>query len=323
MVESFHRGAAAVTDVQGNLVASFGDVNRPIYPRSAIKPLQALVLAESGALEHYKLGGEEIALACASHSGESYHVESVRKWLQRLGLDESALECGAHYPIHRESRIKMEREGVEATAIHNNCSGKHTGFISVACFSGEPVAGYIQREHPVQQRVLNTLEEVTEESISESPAGLDGCGVPVVGMSLHGVAKGFSRLAAHQFESDKRRDAARVICDAMAKFPHFVGGTGRFCSFVPTATDGQVLIKTGAEGVYAGLALGEKPLGFALKIDDGSRRASEVVMSWLVTKFCSLETNTISRFQSWTQPKVMTVAKQPAGIVRPSLDIEV
>ena len=97
---------------------------------------------------------------------------------------ESALECGAHYPIHRESRIKMEREGVEATAIHNNCSGKHTGFISVACFSGEPVAGYIQCEHPVQQRVLNTLEEVTEESVSESPAGLDGCGVPVVGMSF-------------------------------------------------------------------------------------------------------------------------------------------
>ena len=233
MVESFHRGAAAVVDAQGNLVASFGDVNRPIYPRSAIKPLQALVLAESGALEHYKLGGQEIALACASHSGESYHVESVRKWLQRLGLDESALECGAHYPIHRESRIKMERERVEATAIHNNCSGKHAGYISVACFSREPVAGYIQREHPVQQRVLNTLEEVTEESISESPAGLDGCGVPVVGMSLHGVAKGFSRLAAHQFESDKRRDAARAICDAMAKFPHLVGGTGRFCTFVP------------------------------------------------------------------------------------------
>lgn len=320
MVESFHRGAAAVTDPSGSLIASFGDVSRPIYPRSAIKPLQAIVLAESGALEHYQLGEEEVALACASHSGESGHIEGVRKWLAKLDLDENVLECGAHYPTHRGTRIKMTREGVRATAIHNNCSGKHTGFISVACFSHEPVAGYIQREHPVQQRVLTVLEEVAEEAVKESPAGLDGCGIPVVGMSLQGVARAFARFAANQFESNKRREAVQFICKSMAKNPHLVGGTDRFCTFVPSITDGQVLIKVGAEGVYAGLALGEKPLGFALKIDDGSRRASEVAMSWLVTKFCSLETNKISQFQSWTQPQVMTVAKRPAGIVRPCLD---
>lgn len=322
MVESFHRGAAAVADAQGNLVASFGDVNRPVYPRSAIKPLQAIVLAESGAADHYKLGGEEIALACASHSGESCHTEGVRSWLEKLGLDESALECGAHYPAHRDTRIRMTREGVRATAIHNNCSGKHAGFISAACFSREPVAGYTQREHPVQQRVLGTLEEVTEESVSESPAGLDGCGIPVVGMSLHGVARGFSSLAAGRFASTRRRDAVRLICDSMAKYPHLVGGTDRFCTFVPTVTNGQVLIKVGAEGVYAGLALGEYPRGFALKIDDGSRRAAEVAMGWLVTTFCSLEASRISQFQSWIQPQVTTVAKRPAGIVRPCLELE-
>ncbi len=318
MVESFHRGAAAVADSEGREIASFGDIENPIYPRSAIKPLQAFVLAESGALEHYGLGAEHVALACASHSSEPRHTDGVREWLNRLGLDESVLECGSHYPAHRETRIAMTRNSVSATAVHNNCSGKHAGFISVACHRGEPVSGYINRDHPVQQRVLQVISELTGESVTAAPAGLDGCGIPVAGITLRGIARAFAAFAGGHFNSAKRREAADRICRSMAKHPELVGGTGRLCTEAPLATDGRVLIKVGAEGVYAGLAMGPNPIGFALKIDDGTRRAAEVAVCWLIKKFCHLQTAEIDRLRPWLQPEVRTVAKRPAGVIRPA-----
>jgi len=322
MVESVHRGAAVVVDGRGGTIAEFGNVARPIYPRSAIKPLQALVLVESGALEHFQFGLKEIALACASHSGEACHTEGVRHWLHRLGLDETALECGIHYPAHRETRISMTRDAVKATALHNNCSGKHAGFISVARYAGEPVAGYIERDHPVQQRVLQVMQELTAEAVDVGPAGLDGCGMPVVGISLHGIATAFAARAASQFTSAKRRQAASRIRKAITEHPELVGGTNRLCTLVPKATCGRVLVKVGAEGVYAGLVLGDNPFGIALKIDDGSRRAAEVAMTWLIKRFGRLQCTELNLLEPWMQPTIMTVAKRPAGIIRPASSIE-
>ncbi len=316
MVESFHRGAAVVIDAKGRDMASFGNVTRLVYPRSAIKPLQALSLVESGALERFGLDAEHIALACASHSGELQHTDRIRQWLLRLGLEETVLECGAHYPIHRETRLAMIREDAAATAVHNNCSGKHAGFITVACHKNEPVEGYIRRDHPVQRRVLKVLQELTGESLTVAPSGLDGCGVPVAGMSLRGIARAFGLLASGHFASKSRSSAAERICQAMAQYPELVGGTGRLCTAIPVATDGKVLVKVGAEGVYAGLTGGANPRGFALKVDDGSRRAAEVAVCWLVTKYGHLNAAEIDRLRSWLQPKVTTVAKRPAGVIR-------
>ena len=321
MVESFHRGAAVVVDTKGREIAAFGDIERLIYPRSAIKPLQAIVLVESGALEHFGLGATEIALACASHSGEAIHTEGVRRWLNHLSLDETVLECGTHYPTHRNTRISLTRDGINATPAHNNCSGKHAGFITVACHRGDQVAGYIEREHPVQQRVLDVLERVTEETVTTAPAGLDGCGIPVAGMSLKGIARAFASLGGKKFSSAHRSEAADRICQAMAKYPEIVGGTGRLCTAVPLATKRRVLVKVGAEGVYTGLAMGSNPIGFALKIDDGSRRAAEVALTWLIVKFCGLTTAELDQMQPWLQPEVRTVANRLAGIIRPSADL--
>ena len=321
MVESFHRGAAAVFDANGRNIAGFGDIDRPIYPRSAIKPLQAFVLVESGALEHYRLGLPELALACASHSGESCHTDGIRQWLDRLGLNETALECGAHYPAHRDTRIAMTRNDVKAGAIHNNCSGKHTGFLSVACHAGEPVAGYIERNHPVQQRVLRMLQDLSGAPVDTAPAGFDGCGIPVVGMSLQAIAGAFAALAAANFASAKRRVAAGQICEAMANYPNLVGGTDRLCTYIPVETKGQVLIKVGAEGVYAGMVMGDKPLGMALKIDDGSRRAAEVAMTWLIKEFSQLEGAQIEKLNTQLRPEIKTVAKRSAGLIRPAIDL--
>ncbi len=319
MVESFHRGAVAVVSAGGETVAEHGDVSRRIYPRSAIKPLQAMVLVESGALERYALRDEHIALACASHSGQASHVDSIRQWLEHLGLDQTYLECGTHDSVHRETRNDMIRRGIKSNALNNNCSGKHAGFITVALHSNFPIEGYVDRAHPVQQRVLQTLEELSDESLQEGPAGLDGCGIPVTGMSLRGIAMAFARLAGTKFSSNVRRTSAERIRSAMALFPELVGGENRFCTVVPRITENLALVKVGAEGVYAGMTSDFDGLGFALKIDDGSRRAAEVAMGWQIETHCNLKQSQLLQLKPWFRPEVRTVAEKHAGVIRPAL----
>ena len=319
MVESSHRGAAVVVDQNDKEVAAYGNVDRPIFPRSAIKPLQAIVLAESGALQHYRLSSEHIALACASHSGQSMHVDGVRNWLDSIGLDETALECGAHAATHRDTRMTMIREQQEPNALFNNCSGKHAGFLTVAIHNNEPVSGYLERSHPVQQRVLKVLRDLTSEAVESSVAGIDGCGIPVVGMSLRGIARAFSRITTADFVSPIRRQAAINVRSAMMERPDLVGGDNRFCTAVPMAVNSRVLVKVGAEGVYAGMTTDDKPIGFALKIDDGSRRAAEVAAGWIVTKYCDLDLDALTKLRPWFQPVVKNIAKKPVGFIRPSL----
>lgn len=319
MVESYHRGAAVVVDKCGDVIAAYGDISRPIYPRSAIKPLQAMVFAQSGAMERFNLDYMHLALACSSHSGQDVHVNLVRRWLLQIGLNETALECGVHSARHDETRAFMIRKDQEPSALHNNCSGKHAGMISVAVHNGQPVENYTARSHPVQQQVLKMLSDLTNEPVEYRPAGLDGCGIPVVGISLVGVALGFAKIANGQFDSKNRMDAAEKIRTAMKQFPLLVGGDGRFCTLVPKITNRKVLVKVGAEGVYAGMTADSNRLAFALKIDDGSGRAAEVAMGWLIAKYANLSASEISDLKPWFEPKLRTVARKPAGVIRPYL----
>ena len=309
-VESFHRGAFAVVALDGSLIASRGDIRRPIYPRSAIKPLQATVLVESGALDHYGLGSQEVALACASHSGEPKHVNLVRNWLGRLGLSTSVLECGAQMPSNRESRNYLIRTGVASTAIHNNCSGKHAGFLTVAKFKGCPTSGYIDISHPVQRSVLSALEQLTGESLAAPPPAVDGCGIPAPCISLRGVATGFAKLASC------RNEAAFRIIEAMKQHPDLVGGSNRFCTEVASHAKGNVLVKVGAEGVYAGMTLAGRKSAFALKIDDGSRIAAEVAAGRLIAEFGGLDSKAAESLGHRFQPTVRNVANRVVGEIR-------
>ncbi len=323
MVESYHRGAAVVVGKGGDIIAAYGDVTRPIYPRSAIKPLQAMVLAESGAIERFHLSLEQLALACASHSGQILHVDKVRHWLHQIGLDESILQCGTHDSYHRETRTAMIREGLSPNALYNNCSGKHAGMITVAVHNDEPVRNYIDRTHPVQQRVLKMLAELTNEPVEDRPAGLDGCGIPVVGISLKGIALAFTKIANDQFDSKTRKNAAQKIRAAMSRYPNLIAGENRLCTVVADSTAGRVLIKVGAEGVYAGMTVASNRIGFALKIDDGSRRAAEVALGWLITNHCNLSIDEQERLKSRFQPAVKTVARKAAGVIRPVYNGEI
>jgi len=280
-VESRHRGSAVIVDTGGKVVARWGDHTRPVYPRSAIKPLQALPLIESGAADAFGLANSEIALACASHGGEPRHTEAVERWLRRIGLGVADLECGPQWPNHDDSAYALARADETPTALHNNCSGKHAGFLTTAVHNGEETKGYVRLEHPVQQRILGTLEAMCGIGLGDASRGIDGCGIPTIAVPLENLAWGMARFGAPDDLAPARAAACRRIAAAMAAEPFMVAGTGRYCTAVMRATGGAALVKTGAEGVFCA-AFPEYGLGAALKCDDGAKRAAEVMMSALL-----------------------------------------
>jgi len=194
MVESRHRGTVAVVDDSGTVQAHWGDVNAAVYPRSATKPLQAIGLIESGAADAFALSDSEVALACASHGGEPRHVETVLAWLERLGLTAHDLECGAQWPMNADATHALARDGAVPGAEHNNCSGKHAGFLTLARHMGKPTKGYVKPHHAVQQYVMGTLESMCEVDLSEAPCGIDGCSVPTWALPVGNLALGMAKF---------------------------------------------------------------------------------------------------------------------------------
>ncbi len=283
MVESRHRAALAVVDAAGKVILSAGDFEAPVYGRSAIKPLQALPLLETGAAEAYGLSDAEVALACASHSGEPRHVEAVAAWLKRIGCDPADLECGAHLPYNEAATVALLRAGAAPDNRHNNCSGKHTGFLTFARHLGLPTTGYIRYDHPVQQRILGVLEAMTGLDLSAAPRGIDGCGIPVIAIPLGNMALAMARLADPRDQPEARQAACARIVKAMAAEPFMVAGSDCYCTRAMQMLGARALIKTGAEGVYCG-AIPEAGLGFAIKADDGAGRAAEIVVGLVLKR---------------------------------------
>jgi len=290
VIENRHRGAIAVCDPNGKLLHSWGNVDALVYPRSAIKALQALPLVETGAADNFGLSAAELALACSSPNAEPTHTETVHNWLKRIELDEDALECGAHAPLHAQTAAALIVNHQEPGRIHNNCSGKHTGMLTTARFLGEDTHGYIGREHPPQQRWLDALGEMAGVDMHKLPWSYDGCGIPVIAMPLQSMATAFARLAVPDDLSADRSDAVDRITAAIAGNPFMVAGSGRLCTEVTQLTGRRVIVKTGADGVYTA-ALKDKSLGVALKIDDGTTAAAEVTLLALLNHLGALHTD--------------------------------
>jgi len=287
IVESRHRGAVAVADAEGRDVLALGDVTIPVFPRSAIKALQALPLVEQGAAARYGFGDQELALACASHSGEPAHVAGVERMLAKAGLSPSALRCGAHFPISQAAAAEVARAGAPS-ALHNNCSGKHAGFLCFACALGVDAAEYFRPEHPVQRQVRAVLEDFTGAVLGQEVCAIDGCSVPTWAVPLKNLALGFAKFGTgHGLVPERARAAARLR-QACARQPWYVAGTGRFCTEVMQLLGERVFVKAGAEGVYCG-AFPEQGLGIAIKCDDGAGRAAQAIMAVIIARFVPLE----------------------------------
>ncbi len=277
-VESWHRGSIAICDARGRLFASWGDVDAAVYPRSAFKSLQALALVESGGADAFNVSPEELALACASHSGEPMHTERVERWLARIDCKESDLACGPHLPIHEPSAHAMIRDGRSPCRIHNNCSGKHSGFLTLARHLGVSTANYERPDHPVQNLVRMTIAEMCELEPRDMPIGIDGCAAPNYAIPLRNFAHGMAKLGDATALGQVRAKAAARLTEAWRAHPELVSGTGRACTDLIRAAQGRTVVKTGAEGVFAAV-LPDKGLGVALKIDDGGTRGAETVMA--------------------------------------------
>ena len=279
MVESRHLGAAVICDAKGGIVEAWGDPAQVIYPRSACKMIQALPLVESGAAEAAGLGTEHLALACASHNGAAIHTDRVERWLRDIGLGEPALRCGPQMPDDPDARERLLCGHVAPCQVHNNCSGKHAGFLTLGRHMG---AGpeYVEPDHPVQQAVRAAFEEVTGEP---SPRfATDGCSAPNFATSLHGLARGMARFAAAG-EGDARGRAMVRLREAMMRHPDLVAGEGRSCTHLMRAMGRGAAVKTGAEGVFVAILPGAG-LGVAVKIADGATRAAECAIAALLVR---------------------------------------
>jgi len=295
VVESQHRGALAVVDADGGIVHALGDIERPVFPRSAVKALQALPLVAGGAADRLGLTDEELALACASHSGEPAHVRTAAAMLAKAGLDADALECGAHWPGNEAASRALAATGGTPSALHNNCSGKHAGFLCVGCLMAAGrdergfVRGYVQAEHPVMREVSAAIEAATGCRLADAPRGTDGCSIPTFGIPLRQLAHGFARFGSGAGLAADHARAARRLRTAVANAPFFVSGSGRFDCRVIERLGERVFCKVGAEGVYCA-ALPERGLGVAIKVDDGNTaRAAEVAMAAVIEACVELD----------------------------------
>lgn len=280
-LESMHMGHAVVCDDTGAIIETWGDPGAVILPRSSSKMLQALPLIESGASTAHDLSPAQLALACASHNAAKIHIDPVTAWLDTLGLDDTALRCGPQDPRDQDVRAALRDTGAAPCRIHNNCSGKHVGFLTLSTHLGADPSGYVDPAHPVQRACLEAFERMTD---TPSPGhAIDGCSAPNPATTLHGLARAMAHYAAADHDSP-----AGQLRNAMAAHPALVAGEGRACTRLMRAMDHKVAIKTGAEGVFVAI-LPEQRRGIALKIADGATRASECAIAQLLVRHGALD----------------------------------
>jgi L-asparaginase II len=311
LIESVHQGHAVVCDDMGQIVQAWGDPAAVIYPRSSSKMLQALPLLESGAGAH--LLEEQLALACASHNGAAIHTDRVQVWLKELGLTDDAFRCGTQMPDDRDARYGLIRADKSPCQMHNNCSGKHAGFLTLNKHLGGD-ADYELIDHPVQQACKAAFEEITGES---SPMfGIDGCSAPNHACSVLGLARAMAFFANASDRSDTRSKAAQRLIHAMITYPELVAGENRACTELMRAMNHKVAIKTGAEGVFVAI-IPEKRVGVALKIVDGATRASEAAITTILVNLGVLDPAHPAA-QARMSPQILSRRNLVAGQIKPA-----
>lgn len=320
-VESRHLGSVAVSDADGGLVLAVGDVERPVFTRSAVKAIQSLPLVESGAADRFGFGDAELALACASHGGEPEHVAVAAGALARLGLGDKALECGAHWPLNAAAARALAASGAGPTALHNNCSGKHAGFLCLACAMDMEPAGYICPDHPVQREVTAAIEALSGVELAAAPLGRDGCGAPTYAIPLSSLAYAFARFGTGRGLGPRRKAAADRLMAAAHSAPTLIAGAGRFDTEVMQLVGGAAFVKTGAEGVHAA-ALPSLGLGVALKIEDGARRAAETAMAAILLRLLRPSGDAADRLQAWAPRTLTNFSGEDVGTVRATAFLE-
>ena len=301
-VESIHRGHLIVVNGEGKIIAQIGDPETVTFFRSSAKPFQAIPFLTSGAADEFGFSEKEIALACGSHSGEIFHVETVSEMLAKIGFSETDLQCGAHLPFNEKRAEEMIKAGEKPTQLHNNCSGKHSAMLGEAKFTGADIENYFTLENSVQQKILETVSLFSDVPKEDIKIGIDGCAAPNFALPISAMAKSFARLVFPPESFDeKTRKACQTIVSAMTNYPEMIGGTERLDTLLMRETRGKIISKVGAEGVYtAGVVPSEKwktGLGIAFKIEDGEdKRARPVVAIELLRQLGILDAESLEEY---------------------------
>lgn len=317
-LEGVHRGHAVICNGAGEVLESWGDPSTVIFPRSSCKMVQALPLVESGAADAFGLTSEQLALACASHEGAPLHTDGVARWLDGIGISQDALICGAQTPRDRDVRNALVKTDGSPCPIHNNCSGKHAGFLTLSKHLGASF-DYVELDHPVQQAILAATEETADEATQGY--GIDGCSAPNLRISLMGLARQMAAFTRAPHETGLRARAMTRLTNAMRAHPEHVAGQGRACTELMRAMDGAGVVKTGAEGVFIAI-LPELDRAIALKIEDGATRASEVVIAALLARVGAVQANDPLVVKRMMRPMpnfagIDAAHLQPAAAIRP------
>lgn len=282
-VESIHRGHFVAIDGDGKRIAAAGEPSTVTFFRSACKALQTIPLLTSGAADRFGFTDAEIALAAASHSGEPMHVAIVSRMLEKIGLSESDLRCGAHLPFSEPEAHRMLKAGETPSQLHNNCSGKHAGMLALAKHIDADISTYEHPDHRVQKRILRCIADMTELSEADIALGVDGCAAPNFAVPVEAMARSFINLIRPDRFHESIRAAASRIVTAMINGPELIGGTERLDTILMKAAAGRIISKVGADGVWlcGVLPCDAWPTGLAiaLKIEDGDDLLSRPVVA--------------------------------------------
>lgn len=312
-LESLHLGHAVICDGAGQIVQAWGNPDQVVLPRSSSKMLQALPLITSGAADAAGLGTEQLALACASHQGAAIHTQRVTRWLDDLGLGESDLRCGPQLPDDLPARTQMIKTDTSPCQIHNNCSGKHAGFLTLGKHL-KTGPEYIDPSHAVQKACLDAFEDVTQ--LTSPGYGIDGCSAPNYATTLHGMARAMGFFASAHTRSDSVSTAAVRLRDAMALHPELVAGETRACTELMRAMNHKVAIKTGAEAFFVAI-VPEKQMGIALKVADGTTRGAECAIAALLVRLGVLDADHPATLKRMNAP-IINRCGTLTGYIRPA-----
>jgi len=322
LVECVHRGYVAVTDLEGNILYKVGDPNYVTYFRSAAKPIQALAVFESGAVDKYKFADDEIAVFCASHAGEEQHTHTVSKILEKIGVDEGFLQCGVHDPLDKQTRIELYKRGEKPGSLHCNCSGKHSGMLAAAKAQGFSLENYRDINHPLQQQMLQLIADFAEMEKQEIIVGVDGCGVPVFGLPVYRMALAFAKLSKpYSCLKKERAEAVKRITSSMIKHPQLVAGTKGFDTRLLEVTKGKLIGKVGAEGVFC-VGLMNQGIGIAVKVEDGNTRALWPSVVHVLKQLKVLDAREIEQLKNYYPIKLKNFHKEVVGEIRPVFQLQ-
>ncbi len=321
IVESIHRGAVAVMDKDGKVIASVGDIGYLTYIRSAAKPMQALPVVASGAAKHFSLEPAELALIMASHSGEAEHVSLGMRILEKIGLGAASLQCGTHQPLHEGSSKALLANGQRPTVFHCSCSGKHAGMLTLAQHFQLNTADYFLPGHPVQQMMLESMADFTGLKTQDIPLGVDGCGVPVFALTLERMAYAYARWAAPDAFSAEKRAASHILREAMTGFPTIIAGTGRLATDLMKVTGSKLLVKDGTEGIFC-IGIPHKGWGIALKIEDGNLRAGGPIIIRVLKELGILTADELGQLSGFTVKKLKNYRGETVGEIRPAFSLK-